>query len=116
MGIFCGKKCKCKRRCESFFPYSRSLREGCRDACKSGIDIRSKEQYIQNHVGEIIANDQYGIDIDPTNQINICNTPQGALDPACNPKLNEAPNNTPFILAGVGVILVLIIAIVKWTR
>lgn len=40
MGLFCGKTCKCKRRCKSYFPGIPPLEDACKNACKedSGLD------------------------------------------------------------------------------
>lgn len=35
MGLFCGKKCECKRRCKSWFSGMPSLEDACKNACKS---------------------------------------------------------------------------------
>lgn len=39
MGLFCGKQCKCKNRCDSYFPGQPTLRDACREACKANKNL-----------------------------------------------------------------------------
>lgn len=44
MGLFCGKKCECKRRCKSWFGLQPDLEKACKNACKSNTSL-TKEQF-----------------------------------------------------------------------
>lgn len=39
MGLFCGKKCQCKRRCKSYFPGVPTLEDACKKACDSDKNL-----------------------------------------------------------------------------
>lgn len=39
MGLFCGKKCQCKRRCKSYFPGIPTLEDACKKACDSDRNL-----------------------------------------------------------------------------
>lgn len=44
MGLFCGKKCECKRRCKSWYGLQPDLEKACKNACKSNTGL-TKEQF-----------------------------------------------------------------------
>lgn len=39
MGLFCGKVCKCKKRCKGAFPTNKALRKGCEAVCKTDSNL-----------------------------------------------------------------------------
>jgi len=114
--IFCGTECKCKNRCEGFFPHDKDLKTGCKNACRSGADIQSRDQYLLEFVGEETAIDVFNTDPDKTNDVSRCTRPGSELDPVCNPKLLEPKNYTwAYVLGGV-VIVALIIVVIRKMR
>lgn len=46
MGLFCGKKCKCRRRCKSWFSLMPEVERGCRKRCGSGDISFAKQDYL----------------------------------------------------------------------
>lgn len=45
MGLFCGKVCKCKNRCESYFPGIPFLIDACKSACK-GDSSMNRDKFL----------------------------------------------------------------------
>ncbi len=111
--IFCGTECECKFRCEAFFPQSKELQKGCKDACRSGYNVQSKEDYLINFVGEKESIENFDIDPDKNNEVSRCSLPGAQFDPVCNPDLLKKPNYTWAYAAGGIVILVLVIFLIR---
>ena len=42
----CKAKASCKKRCKSFFPSQKTLRQGCESLCKTGITGFTKDDYL----------------------------------------------------------------------
>ncbi len=75
MGLFdicLGKKCKCKKRCDAFFPSNIAIREGCKAACSADKNI-TPQQYLNklcmyDPEGLLLA---YGYDMCPNDDIDL---------------------------------------------
>lgn len=114
--LFCGKECQCKNRCEGFFPQSKELQKGCKNACRSGYDVQSREDYLLNFVGETESIENFNTDPDTTNNITRCSLPGAELDPVCNPGLLKAKNYTWAYVAGGIIIISLVVVIIRRMR
>jgi hypothetical protein len=110
MGLFCGKECKCKRRCEAGFPNDQALREGCRDACRSGDTDITPHEYMDQYLIDSPFIQNSGFDPNLDDDTNYCDLPGAQLDPLCA-EVSEAPDFTPFIIAGIGIVAILIFII-----
>lgn len=112
MSLFCGKTCRCKRRCEAGFPNNRPLMEGCRDVCRSGDDTITPQRYMDEYLQSASFIQNAGYDPNLNDLVGLCDLPGSQLDPQCQPA-PEPANYTPFILAGVGILVVLIVALIR---
>jgi hypothetical protein len=68
MGLFCGKKCECKRKCKSWFSTNSELQKGCRKACKeqpNTIKSGTKEDYLCGEWGPMEADVITALGYDP---------------------------------------------------
>ena len=63
MGLFCGKKCKCKRNCKSWFGLQPDLERACINACKNNTGLQ-KDQFLCSgqYVDEAVIIGAYGYD------------------------------------------------------
>lgn len=63
MGLFCGKKCQCKRDCKSWFSGMPSLVKSCKNACK-GNKTLGKDDFLcsGNYVDQRNVILQFGYD------------------------------------------------------
>jgi hypothetical protein len=63
MGLFCGDKCQCKRRCKSWFSGMPSMEDACKNACKGNAAL-TKEGFLCSgqYVDQLNFLSQYGYD------------------------------------------------------
>ena len=109
MGLFCGKVCKCKKRCKGAFPTNKALRKGCEAVCKtdSNLDVTNyvcggygvSEQEIMLTFGYDPCKDGIGL--------------ADVLDPLDSAGQAQAQQEEmkPIIFAGIGLVLVALIVL-----
>lgn len=112
MSLFCGDTCKCKRRCEAGFPNDRALMEGCRDVCRSGDTDITPQRYMDEYLSSAAFLQNSGYDPNLFDDTDLCSLPGSQLDPQCQPA-PEPANYTPFILAGVALVVVLVVVLIR---
>lgn len=72
MSLFCGKKCKCKRRCKGWFGLMPDLERACKNACKTQDNL-TKDEFLcsGNWVNQQVVMAAYGIDPCANDEITI---------------------------------------------
>ena len=78
MGLFCGKKCECKRRCKGWFGPMPDIERSCKKACSSNTNL-TKDGFLcsGSWIDQQVVMAAYGFD--PCQGDNI--TIGGYLDP-----------------------------------
>lgn len=87
MGLFCGKKCECKRRCKGWFGAMPDIERQCKNACKTHTGL-TKDEFLcsGNWIDQQIMMAAYGYD--PCQDDD--NTIDDFLDPLNNQEKDEA--------------------------
>ena len=86
MGLFCGKKCECKRRCRSWFGMQPDLERACENACKGNTGLQREDFLCSGqYVDEQLVMGAYGYDPCPASEVVI----DDYLDPTKQREQNQ---------------------------
>lgn len=112
MGLFCGRKCECRRRCKSYFSDTPDLERGCSKACSDNWGL-NREYYLCS--GKYIDQQQfmlaYGYDPCPNDNITLTDV----LDPTDSFERNqENIDNLKPVFLGLGLVVLISIIALAW--
>lgn len=113
MGLFCGKKCKCRRRCKSYFSEQPDLERACRKACSNDHGL-NREKFLCS--GKYIDEAQYilsyGHDPCPNSPITV----EDVLDPTNSYEKEMAwfEEMKPIYL-GIGIAILIALGMLVWS-
>jgi len=112
MGLLCGRKCECRRRCKSYFSDMPDVERGCIKACSDNRDL-SREDYLCS--GQYIDQQQfmlsYGYDPCPNDGI----TMPDVLDPTNSFERGQKNISQLMpVFLGIGLVVVIGIIALAW--
>lgn len=104
MSLFCGDKCKCKRRGKAYFSGLPELERGFGKACDSNSNL-TREEYLCSgkYIDQVQAMAMYGLDLCPKDAVT--------FDIFADPTGSKQESNQDFkesqpIFIGLGVLIV----------